>query len=136
MGGRGSFARGGNAAYTYETVGTIAGIKVLRPIDLSKSMKLPEESRSSLSYILLDEDNVFHQYREYNDEHKVVLEIGYHHEPKLGKGDVLHIHIQEIAGVEYHNAITTTKRKLTKAEYEHYKPIFKGVTINEREYFG
>lgn len=37
-------------------------------------------------------------------------EIAYHPEPKLGKGDVLHIHIQEIAGVEYHNAITTTKK--------------------------
>lgn len=48
MGGRGTFASGNNVAYTYETVGKIAGVKIIRPIDRTKSLKLPEESHSSM----------------------------------------------------------------------------------------
>ena len=95
MGGRGTFASGNTVPYTYNTVGKIDGVKVLKPMDSSKSLKLPEEAHSSSSYVLLDKDNVFHQYREYNANHEVVLEIGYHHEKSLGKGDVLHIHIHQ-----------------------------------------
>ncbi len=80
MGGRGTFASGRNVAYTYETVGTIEGVKIINPIDKSKSLKLPEESHSSDKYILLDKNGVFHQYREYDTSHRVILEIGYHFE--------------------------------------------------------
>ena len=66
---------------------------------------------------------------------EIILEIGYHHEPSLGKGDVLHIHIHQKPGIDHHNDSTTVKRKLTRAEYEHYKSFFKGVTIDERKYF-
>ena len=135
MGGRGTFASGNSVPYTYETVGKIDGVKILQPIDKSKSYKLPEEAHSSSSYVLLDRDGIFHQYREYNENHEITLEIGYHREPSLGKGDVLHIHIHQKPGIDYHNDPTTVKRKLTRDEYERYKSFFKGVTIDERKYF-
>ena len=135
MGGRGTFAAGKNVAYTYETVDKIDGVKVLKPMDSTKSLKLPEEAHSSSSYILLDKDGVFHQYREYNANHEVVLEIGYHHEKSLGHGDILHIHIHQKPGIDHHNDITTEKRKLNRSEYEKYKKFFKGVSIDERQYF-
>lgn len=135
MGGRGTFASGNPVPYTYETVDKIDGVKVLKPMDSSKALKLPEEAHSSPSYILLDKDGVFHQYREYNENHEITLEIGYHHEPGLGKGDVLHIHIHEKPGIDHHNDPTTIKRKLTRAEYARYKSYFKGVHIDERQYF-
>ncbi|MBQ7661083.1 MAG: hypothetical protein IJS44_03425 [Clostridia bacterium] len=135
MGGRGTFASGNPVPYTYETVDKIDGVKVLQPIDKSKSYKLPEEAHSSSSYVLLNKDGVFHQYREYNENHEITLEIGYHHEPSLGKGDVLHIHIHQKPGIDHHNDSTTVKRKLTRTEYERYKSFFKGVTIDERKYF-
>lgn len=135
MGGRGTFATGNNVAYTYQTVDKIDNVKVLMPKDSTKSLKLPEEAHSSSSYVLLDKDGVFHQYREYNSSHQVTLEIGFHTEPALGKGDILHIHIFKKAGIDFHNAPTTIKRKLTIDEYLKYKKFFKGVKINEREYF-
>ena len=135
MGGRGTYAAGKNVAYTYETVGFIEGVKILRPMDESKALKLPEEAHSSSSYVLLDKDGVFHQYREYNSKHEVVLEVGYHHEKVLGTGDVLHIHVHQKPGIDYHKDPTTVKRKLTKEEYQRYKKFFKGVTIDERKYF-
>ena len=90
--------------------------------------KLPEESHSpNARYVLLDKDGVFHQYREYNENHQVVLEIGYHYERSLGKGDVLHVHVHTIPGVEGH----TDARKYAIGPgdqyYEKYKKFFKGV---------
>lgn len=96
MGGRGTYSVGRQVAYAYQCVDKIDGVKVLKPMDSKKSLKLPEESHTSGNkYILLDKDGVFHQYREYDKNHKVVLEIGYHQEKGLGKGDVLHIHIHQ-----------------------------------------
>lgn len=136
MGGRGTFAAGNDVAYNYKTVGKIEGVKILRPIDETKSYKLPEESHTERnSYVLLDKNGVFHQYREYDENHKVVLEIGYHQEKQLGKGDVLHIHIHKKAGIEYHGDQSTEKRKLTRVEYQKYKKFFRGVVIDEGEYF-
>lgn len=136
MGGRGTYALGKNVAYTYKTVGKIGNVKILQPIDARKSLKLPEESHSSGAYVLLDKEGVFHQYREYNAEHRVVVEIGYHNESSLGKGDVLHIHIHQRPGVEHHGAHDTEKRLLTREEYHKYRHLFKGVKINEGQYFG
>lgn len=42
MGGRGTFASGISVAYTYATIDTIEGIKVLGKIDPTKSGSLPE----------------------------------------------------------------------------------------------
>lgn len=127
MGGRGTFAAGNNVAYTYETVDKIDGIKIIRPIDKTKSLKLPEESHSSREYVLYDKDGVFHQYREYNANHEVILEIGYHHEKSLGKGDILHVHIHNAPGIVHHG--TATKYAISPGDpiYEKYKKLFKGV---------
>jgi hypothetical protein len=127
MGGRGTFAAGNPVAYTYKTVDTIDGIKVLRPIDETKSLKLPEEAHSSTGYVLYDKDGIFHQYREYNGNHEVVMEIGYHYEKSLGSGSVLHVHVHNIPGVEHHN--TATKYRIFPGDpiYEKYKKLFRGV---------
>lgn len=127
MGGRGAFSEGQYKRDTYKTVDKIAGVKVLQPIDEAASFKLPEEAKTSKSYVLLDKDGVFHQYREYNNDHKVVLEIGYHHEAGLGEGDVLHVHIHSTPGVEGHNSATKYALKPGDPLYEKYKKFFVGV---------
>ncbi len=127
MGGRGTYAAGKNVEYTYKTIGEIAGVKVLLPIDETKSLKLPEESHSSSSYVLLDKNGVFHQYREYDDQHRVILEIGYHYEPRLGNGNILHVHIHNKPGVEFHNEAIKERIYPGHPIYEKYKKFFKGV---------
>ena len=125
MGGKGTFAVGKNVPYSYKTVDKIEGVKVLQPIDGKKSLKLPEEAHSSSSYVLLDKDGVFHQYREYNKEHLPVFEVGYHFENGLSiAGEhVFHVHEYSKPGVENRKPA----RKITPQEYEKYKKFFKGV---------
>ena len=77
---------------------------------------------------MLDKDGVFHQYREYDSNHRVILEIGYHQEKGLGKGDVLHIHVHQKPGIDFHSDPSTEKRKLTREEYQKYKRFFKEST--------
>jgi hypothetical protein len=128
MGGRGTYAVGNAVPYTYETVSKIDGVKVLQPIDKSKSFKLPEESHTSNNkYVLLDKDGVFRQYREYDSSHRVVLEIGYHFESGLGKGKILHVHLHTTPGVDGHD--TASKFKISPGDkyYEKYKKLFVGV---------
>jgi hypothetical protein len=128
MGGKGTYSTGQSPAYTFETVGHIGDVKILAPIDKTKSLKLPEESHTpGNKYVLLDKDGVFHQYREYNDNHEVVLEIGYHHEKDLGQGDVLHVHIHNKPGVENHSRATKYKIGPGDPYYEKYKHLFVGV---------
>ncbi|MBR2693078.1 MAG: hypothetical protein IKE69_02590 [Thermoguttaceae bacterium] len=128
MGGNGTYSIGHSPEYTYETVGKIDGVKILKPKDPRKQFKLPEESHSpNARYVLLDKDGVFHQYREYNENHQVVLGIGYHHEPSLGKGDVLHVHIDTIPGVEWHTDAQKYAIGPGDQYYEKYKQFFKGV---------
>lgn len=59
MGGRGTFAAGNIVAYTYETIGKIAGVKVLA--GLNGKHGLPEEAHSSRAYIALKPDGTFHE---------------------------------------------------------------------------
>jgi len=40
MGGRGTYAVGNNVPFTYKTVGKIAGVKVLEPINSKKSFRM------------------------------------------------------------------------------------------------
>lgn len=128
MGGKGTYSTGKSPAYTYETVGKIEGVKMLKPIDSKKSLKLPEESHTAgNSYVLLDKNGVFHQYREYNDNHEVVFEIGYHHEKSLGNGDVLHVHVHKIPGVDGHASAEKFTIKPGDSFYEKYKKLFVGV---------
>ena len=136
MGGRGTYSLGQSPAYTYKTVGMIGDTKILIPIDQTKALKLPEESHTRESKcVLFDKEGVFHQYREYNNDHKAVLEIGYHLERSLGTGNILHIHVHGEPGVDNHNHQTTVKRRLTRAEYLKYRKLFKGVLLDEGKYF-
>ena len=128
MGGRGTYSNGKNVSYTYECIGKIDGVKVLKPMDNKKSFKLPEESHTAGNqYIVLDKDGVFHQYREYDKNHKVIFEIGYHHESGMGRGDVLHVHIHTIPGVDGHNSATKYPIGPGDPYYEKYKKLFVGV---------
>ena len=121
MGGRGTFALGNNAAFTYETVSTIAGVKVLNGVGGKHS--LPEEAHSSEAYIKLDGKGEFRMYREYDKDRYLILEIGYHREPSIDKkgNRVLHIHSYD------RNFVRSKPRKLTKAEYTKYMKFFVGV---------
>ena len=132
MGGRGTFASGNNVAYTYKTVGKINGVKVLQPQNSNNALKLPEESHSSTAYLLLDKTGVFRQYREYNDRHEVVLEIGYHNEPVLGQDKILHAHIHATPGIINHRSAQKIRLFRGDPLYEKYKHLFKGVS-NERK---
>lgn len=96
MGGRGTFAIGSNADYTYETVGFIEGIKVLK--GLNGKHGLPESSHSSNAYIKLKPDGTFHEMRIYDNNHTLFIEIAYHPEKSLTGNNhtpVLHYHIYD-----------------------------------------
>lgn len=84
MGGRGTFAIGNPVPYSYETIGTIDGIKVLQGI--SGKHGLPEEAHSSFAYIKLKPDGTFHKMRFYDEHHYLTMEIAYHPEPNLNNG--------------------------------------------------
>lgn len=123
MGGRGTFASGNSAAYSYETVGKIAGVKVLKGINGKHS--LPEEAHSSWAYIKLKPNGIFHEMRIYDKDHYLVKEIAYHAEPNLtgnGHEKVLHVH-------EYNRKFNRTDaRRLTDEELKWYRKYFKGVS--------
>lgn len=92
MGGRGTFAAGNNVAYTYQTISTIDGVKVLQ--GLNGKHGLPESAHSSNAYIKLNPDGTFREMRFYDKQHRLYLEIGYHPEKKLGSPGkpILHYH--------------------------------------------
>lgn len=129
MGGRGTYAVGNNVGYTYEAVGTIEGVKVLRPNKINSSLRLPEESHKSSSYILLDRNGIFHQMRFYNSDHEAVFEIGYHTETSLGHGKVLHVHIYNKPGELSHDTAEKFVIGPGNMYYEKYKHYFKGVKL-------
>lgn len=126
MGGRGTFASGNTVSYNYQTVGTIAGVKVLQGTNGKHG--LPEESHSSNAYIKLKPDGTFHEMRIYDKDHFLVKEIAYHPEPNLNSGNksenVLHIH-------EYKrdNFRDRTPRLMTSEEVKQYKKYLKGVKL-------
>ena len=123
MGGRGTFAAGNIVAFTYQTTGKIAGVKVLSGLNGKHS--LPEEAHSSLAYIKLKPDGTFHEMRIYNAEHYLKFEIAYHPEPKIGpKGKpVLHYHV-------YGRDFTRSQpMKASKAMKKHFRKYLKGVLL-------
>lgn len=126
MGGRGTFATGNTAPYSYQTVGTIEGVKVL--IGTGGKHGLPEEAHSSFAYIKLKPNGTFHEMRFYDSDHYLVKEIAYHPEPTLNGGNrtenVLHIH-------EYKrdNFKDRTPRFPTTEEIEKYRKYLKGVKL-------
>lgn len=133
MGGCGTFSAGKNPEFRWKTAGMINGTKILEILDPKAKAKLPEEAKSSHSYLLLDENGVFKQYREYDDRHEIILEIGYHPEPNIDKSRQPVIHIHEYPA-DVHGIIRgghPDARKLTPEEYEKYRVYFVGVN-NDR----
>ena len=112
MGGRGTFAVGNKVPYSYETVGTIDGVKVLQ--GTSGKHGLPEEARF------------------YNEHHYLITEIAYHPEPNLNNGNrtenILHVHEYP----QQDNFRIRPAHRITKQEYEKYKKFFKGVPKIEK----
>ena len=92
MGGRNTYAAGKDVPFTYRTVGIFHGIKVLEGI--GGKHNLPEEAHSSPAYAKLHKDGNLQMLRFYDKDKHLVLEIGYHREPKLtGHHEpVYHIH--------------------------------------------
>lgn len=127
MGGRGAYSEGKQKEYVFKKAGEIDGVKVLVPVDEKASHNMPAEAHSLKAYIVLDKKNdVFRQYREFNEDHLPTFEIGYHFESGLSeKGQsVFHIHEYLSPGVEYRQK----GRLMTLEEVERYKKYFKGVT--------
>jgi len=112
--GRGTFAVGNNVAYTYETVGKIDGIKVLRGIGGKHG--LPEEAHSSGSYISLYPNESVKQIRLYNSNltAKTDIEFSVHQGRKT-----LHVH-------DYINGVRQKARNLSRAERKKFNKFFGG----------
>ncbi len=126
MGGRGTYAIGNNVDYTYETVGYIEDVKVLK--GLNGKHGLPEEAHSSSAYIKLKPDGTFHEMRIYDNEHYLVMEIAYHPEPQLNNGNrkenILHVHDYQ------RDNFKDRKPRLPKPEeIEKYRKYLKGVIL-------
>ena len=114
MGGRGTFAIGKPVPYTYETVGFIEGIKVLKGKDGVHG--LPEEAHSSSAYISLYPNGTVKQIRVFNPDLTAKVDIEFSmHQGKL----TLHAH-------DYANGERKPARLLTHTEQEHYKRFFGG----------
>lgn len=123
MGGRGTFAIGNVVSYSYERVGEIEGVKVLK--GLNGKHGLPEEAHSNLAYIKLDHNGVFHEMRIYDKEHYLIFELAYHAEPNLDKSrkPILHYHLYD------RNFNRTVAVKATKAMKKHFAKYLKGVKL-------
>lgn len=122
MGGRGTFAVGNNVGYTYQTVGNIAGVKVLKGIGTAHN--LPEEAHSSSAYIRVNGEGRFVRYREYNSDKTTRFDIDYHPEKAItgnSSEKIFHIHYYNAEGNR-----DRVGRKLTDEEYEKYKKYFVG----------
>lgn len=124
MGGRGTYAAGKNPPYTYETVGSIDGVKVLQ--GLNGKHDLPVESHSSEAYIQLYPDGNFKMLRFFDKEHYLTFEVGYHPETELDESRKPILHVHEYP--EHDNFKKRTTRLMTEKEYDALKKYFGGVT--------
>ena len=121
MGGKGTYAVGNNVGYTYQTVGKVDGIKVLK--GMGNLHDLPVEAHSSSAYIKLKPNGEFSMMRFYDKNHYLVKEIAYHPEKYLdsSRKPILHIHEYEPGNLSHR-----PNRLLTAQEYETYKKYFGG----------
>ncbi len=140
MGGRGTFAAGMVAPYYYEVDrnfspdGKFHGVKVLKGIEGSNKHGLPESSHTSSAYLKMNPDGSFNTLRIYGKDHTLRLEIAYHVESTIGKGEgkVLHYHVygEEFSKNKTGNFLRTTKRLYKKSRlYKKFKKFFKGVDV-------
>lgn len=126
MGGCGTFAAGNDAEYVYETAYWIEDAKVLVGKAGKGKHALPEESHSSSAKYIKMNGDTFREMRIY-ENHKIVLEIGYHHEKELRSDmkPVLHYH-------EYPDGSFSTRKKailMPSDMIEKYKKYLKGVPL-------
>ena len=126
MGGCGTFASGNTVDYLYHTVDHIEDAKVLEGNVGSGKHALPEESHSSSAKYIKINNGVFREMRFY-ENHKIVLEIGYHHEKAIRSDmkDVLHYHL-------YPDGSFATRSKaipMPTEMIEKYKTYLKGVPL-------
>lgn len=114
MGGRGTFAIGNDVRYTYETIGKIGKIKILKGIDGKHG--LPEESHFSRAYISLYPNNTVKQIRLYAPDRtaKTDIEFSIHQGKKM-----LHAH-------DYIQGIRQEARNVTENEYRVFIKYFGG----------
>ena len=129
MGGRGTFASGNPVPYTYEAVGKIDDVKILRGI--GDKHDLPVEAHFSDAYIQLYPDGNFKMLRIFDSDHYLIKEIGYHPEALLDESrkPILHIHEYPVRD-NFSKRIT---RLMTEEEYEKYKKYFGGVNRWKQE---
>ena len=114
MGGRGTFALGKNVPYTYETIGKIHDVKVLKGT-IGKH-GLPEEAHSSWAYISLNPNGNTKQLRIYNKD--LTAKIDIEHSIHQGKM-TFHAH-------DYVNGVRQPARPLTNDEKNIYSKYFGG----------
>ncbi len=132
MGGRGTFAAGNPVPYTYQTVDSIEGVKVLRGIDGKHS--LPESSHLSNAYIKLKPDGTFHEMRIYDNSHTLSMEIAYHPEKSLtGNNHTLVLHYHTYDERFSRNAtgpfMRSPAKRLSDEMKRKYKKYFKGIKL-------
>lgn len=122
MGGRGTFASGIIVPFTYETVGTVDGMKVLEGKDGLHG--LPAEAHSSYAYVQRLVNGHIKTIRFYDKGHRPIFEIANHPERRLDSSgkNVLHYHI-------IHGDIANRSQamRLTKAMKRRYGKYFRGV---------
>lgn len=132
MGGRGTFAAGNPVPYTYQTVGSIEGVKILQGIEGKHS--LPESSHSSNAYIKLKPDGTFHEMRIYDNSHILSMEIAYHPEKSL-TGDnhtpILHYHSydERFSRNATGSFIRSPAKRLTDEMKRKYKKYFRRIKL-------
>jgi hypothetical protein len=131
MGGRGTFAAGNAVAYSYQTIGTIYGVKVLAGINGKHG--LPESAHSSDAYIKLNHDGTFREMRFYGKDHVLQMEIAYHPEESLTGNrhePVLHYHLYDSRfSINKSGSFSRTEaRPVTDAMKRKYRKYFVGVS--------
>lgn len=132
MGGRGTFAAGNPVPYTYQTVGSIEGVKILQGIEGKHS--LPESSHSSNAYIKLKPDGIFHEMRIYDNSHTLSMEIAYHPEKSLTGNNhtpVLHYHTydERFSRNATGSFIRSPAKRLSDEMKRKYKKYFRGIKL-------
>lgn len=114
MGGRGTFAAGNPVPYSYQTVATIEGVKVL--VGVNGKHGLPEEAHTSSAYISLHQNGNVKQLRLYNSNLTAKTDIEYSvHQGKLS----LHAH-------DYVGGVRQSARPLTVHEKKAFMKFFGG----------
>lgn len=132
MGSRGSFLRtGGFTSMEWKTVGKIMGVKILRKKSAKKNVKgnLPFYSNTpGTAYILLDIDEKFSQYRQYNEDRTPAFDIDYgRHDSKK---PYLHMHVYEGGRRLAPIPITNEEGDIINENlYEKYKGLLKGIKL-------